>query len=630
MKKRRWQFLALGMAAVSLAGPVALPVYAEVPQVTKAVIDTQKTGSITLYKYAAKDGESVPGTGAAQDVSGIAGAPIAGVTFSYVKIGEIADAGEAGDLGLYYQLSDAFLAFLSGDAVKALPEAVRIGGKDYYTSDSINDALLSVQEKSYAGEDSGETLLADFTKEAEGAGSITTDESGKAEAGDLPLGLYLVAETAYPAQESAESGEAADGAVIAAPSRAFLVSLPMTNVTDITDEDGTHPAGTLWQYDVTAYPKNTVLRVTKEIVADGNDREDADPEKAYDRDGLVRRTDKSVGDVVTFVTTASVPKLVQQADGTEVKNRKYEIRDVMTDGLTFRAEDQDALSVTLGTGSWSDESNEALVSGMDYTLEAGEDGHSFTCTLTEAGLAKLDALSADANLFVKYTALVNGSAAEGTGSVKETSNEVSVTYGTSISPDAVIRSDTPKIYTYEIDISKSFSKAEGADLSKVKFSISADGKTLAFMKEADGTYTLSDGRGAEAAETVSPDADGKLRLKGLDAGTYVVTEVATAPGFNLLKDSVTVALSADHEETGALTSASVSAGEEMVEISDAESLARGVAAFGITNNETITTLRTGGAGVGVPVAVGISCVAAGSAVFVFAARKRKKPEGKRG
>ncbi len=71
--------------------------------------------------------------------------------------------------------------------------------------------------------------------------SVTTGAAGTATLGNLPLGLYLVTETGYPAGVT--------------PSAPFLVTLPMTD-----------PAGgNGWLFDVNVYPKNAVTTATKTV-----------------------------------------------------------------------------------------------------------------------------------------------------------------------------------------------------------------------------------------------------------------------------------------------------------------------------------------------------------------------------
>ncbi len=71
--------------------------------------------------------------------------------------------------------------------------------------------------------------------------TVTSDEWGNATLGNLPLGLYLVTETDYPAAIT--------------PSAPFLVTLPMTDPV----KEGN------WMYDVHVYPKNVVTFAIKTV-----------------------------------------------------------------------------------------------------------------------------------------------------------------------------------------------------------------------------------------------------------------------------------------------------------------------------------------------------------------------------
>jgi hypothetical protein len=73
---------------------------------------------------------------------------------------------------------------------------------------------------------------------ANGAAMPLTDSYGKTKAENLPLGLYLVAETRVPE-------------MVVSTTDPFLVSVPMTAV------NGTN--ATRWIYDITLYPKTTAL-----------------------------------------------------------------------------------------------------------------------------------------------------------------------------------------------------------------------------------------------------------------------------------------------------------------------------------------------------------------------------------
>ncbi|WP_442544111.1 SpaH/EbpB family LPXTG-anchored major pilin [Arthrobacter sp. KN11-1C] len=83
---------------------------------------------------------------------------------------------------------------------------------------------------------------AQASAQAAGPGStVTTGAAGTATLGNLPVGLYLVTETGYPAGVT--------------PSAPFLVTIPMTDPT----------GGNGWLYDVNVYPKNAVTTATKTV-----------------------------------------------------------------------------------------------------------------------------------------------------------------------------------------------------------------------------------------------------------------------------------------------------------------------------------------------------------------------------
>lgn len=81
-------------------------------------------------------------------------------------------------------------------------------------------------------------------------------------------------------------------------------------------------------------------------------------------------------------------------------------------------------------------------------------------------------------------------------------------------------------YTYGIDVTKVGSDNEAKGLEGVEFTLQENGDTSNFIK-ADGTKT-ADSKLAK----LKTDANGKINVVGLDEGTYTLTEVTPAPGYN--------------------------------------------------------------------------------------------------
>lgn len=634
----------LGSAASLMALSGTVSAFAEGDVVTTDnTIDENKTGSITLYKLKSEDGAVKDGTALEQDHTEKG---IEGVKFNYVKVGELAqididDADDGVQAGVYYTLTSDFKNQMA-DCGVTLTADVTKDGVEYFTAETVNAALKSanLDEADYGvDEDGSETAnekLITFAK-SKGTEMAETDTDGKTSADGLQLGLYLVAEVGSP--NLSGDGESLS---IAKAARPFLISLPMTNIATITKDGVDYQPGSVWQYDVTAYPKNEMISIRKDIVADGNDTEEGAVEN---RDGLVQTTNKSVGEYVNFLLTLDIPALVPETnDANDINGyRKYIITDTMTKGLTIDDLTSGNFKVTYGNEAW-DGNNAALygpdqaemnengepdytIELLDRDVETGE--QKFVITLTENGLGKISDAVVDGKIYVNYKARLNADAViEDDGAIKVEGNKTSLIVGTKTSRDYEFKSNEDiKVYTYEIDVAKSFSHTV-EDMSDVSFSINRMVNNvemeIEFIKESDGVYHVYDNK-EEGTPTkiVNCAKDGKLVLKGLDADTYFLTEESTVKGYNLMRDTMTVTFDDNYKNDGKIDSASLASGKsEAIAIAN-EDLDAGVVSFGIKNNETIEALHTGGSGwTNAMFALGMSAVLAGSAMFIF----RKKRE----
>ncbi|MDK8804591.1 SpaH/EbpB family LPXTG-anchored major pilin [Corynebacterium pseudodiphtheriticum] len=101
----------------------------------------------------------------------------------------------------------------------------------------------------------------------------TTTAAGEANFSNLPAGAYLVTETKTPDPEGAQTFVA---------SKPFIAFVPMTN-----------PQGNGWNSDVHVYPKNSEVRVTKQVddankhASNQTDGRNVDSKVTYTLDGLV-------------------------------------------------------------------------------------------------------------------------------------------------------------------------------------------------------------------------------------------------------------------------------------------------------------------------------------------------------
>jgi fimbrial isopeptide formation D2 family protein len=633
--KRCIRVLAPLMVAGSFMG--GSPVLADVT--TTKTLDTNQKASLTIYKLQSVDGANKDGI-AVEDPShiSVSNQPLAGVQFTYWKIGDMVSVTptDTTKTGLYYSLDADFLADMK--AYGAEITKTTLDGTDYYKAEDINSAMAALNTATAAyGTDGTTAGNEQMTKAvaAKGTAMADTDATGMSTATNMDQGLYIVAET-----KSADPVTDGTTKAVARPSIPFLVALPMTNIVAVNG----NAAGTVWQYDVTVYPKNEMIAVRKDIVADGNDTADAAAS------GLTQKTDKNVGDYVNYVLTLDLPALQPETSNKHTAtdtvvtvrntNRKYVIKDTMTAGLTLDDDTAANFKVSFGAGAWNDTTKTSTMEyGTDYTVAKDADSHGFTITMTATGLAKFDALAIDSKVYVNYKARVTDAAVVAkTDAVKEEGNKCSLTYGTSVSADRTFGSNEDvKSYTYEIDLTKKFSHTV-ADASGVQFSVmskTAAGvdEQLLFVKEGEGIYHLWDGKEKNADgsdvtaatnKLINVATDGKLILKGLDARTYVFSETATISGYNLMRDTISVVMTKASPEDGTLDGATVQAGTG-TPVAITDGLTKGEVSFTVNNNETINVLHTGGTGWNDALkTVGITAAAAGVAIFIFVKKKEER------
>ena len=120
-------------------------------------------------------------------------------------------------------------------------------------------------------------------------------------------------------------------------------------------------------------------------------------------------------------------------------------------------------------------------------------------------------------------------------------------------------------------------------------------------------------------ERISPASNGTLKIKGLDSKTYTFKEVGTQNGYNLLRSTFDVRLTANNPVDGNLSKAELIAEGETINIQ----AAGGIASLAVVNSKTVT-LKTGGVGNTMLYAAGIAVL-----MCAFAFGFLVKDEGRR-
>ena len=588
-----------GTAACLLAAVLALAGFCTEAAAEPSVIDPERPASLTICKLRDNDAQITTGTGYLQDVNEV---PMEGIGFTIVKLADIVSVTDGGGAATGFSGVDAgFLSLLSENGIEVRREESQ--GETWYTPEALSDALLAMNR--VGGTVPGEVQINDFVRgHGAAVGLPVTDSAGMTSVSGLPQGLYLAAETDVSGYVSGnDSGEA-----VYSPTSPFLVSLPMTG--RVSSDDG--EAGAFWQYDVTVYPKNQTVTIPKYIVQE------------KDGDTLQQSEDLEIGEVVRQVIAPSAPAVeptITDLSGNTSRDRLYEsyrIRDTMQAGLSL-VSGADEITVLLGgkipaPEKLSDfDGFETLVPGTDYTAVIGEDRRSFEVIFQQAGLDRLNAVSGESQAVVVFDCVLDGTASSKAGTAEAVRNQPELIWKNANTAEHSVKGNQPGVYTYRIIMHKEGLK----DGSKAAFSVSRQGKELAFAREAEGIYHLWDGvlDTGKAQELIRPSASGQLEIRGLDADTYLITETATEAGHELLKASFQVTLAGREPSDGILTDVQLTSDGKTAPVRT-DPAAPGTAVFTVRNYPSIV-LRTGGSGLWIFEAAGLTVLALALAVRRF-------------
>ena len=523
----------------TVAALTAVMIFAPIVNVKAAssdMIDTSKTGSLTIHKYdmtAAKQAgvnlDQFTSTGK-QDTNAeqaLKKYAIKGVEFSYLRVGDVEQQSENGKVQMIYELPSALqqiIGLAPSDAAKTE------GSKTYFTSQIINDKLAQALEDNTATKDKLEAYMGQ-----NGTAMDETNANGVTSKDKLPLGLYLIVETKAPEN-------------VTYTTNPWFVQLPST---DSNGDD--------WFYDVICYPKNETGNPTLDKRVRNNPDQDNVTTANADRlaDFTSARNEYRYQSTVTASKAETldyqfISKLPHITSSTTYLST-YTFNDTMAKGMTYG---KDAVIAIYENKDAADSTNVNNVnkSGALAVWKSSDTDPKFTATygksgddstmkieMTKAGLSELNKKYSDKYIVAYYTAKVNTDDSVVLGD-KGNPNDVSLTWKRTSTNYYDILKDKCIVYSYGYDLTKKFSDSKG-DPTKVKFVVQNKTDNYYLVARADraGVYQVTGKSATEADATqFSPASDGKLVINGIEADEYGFTETHSDAGYSLLKKEVIV------------------------------------------------------------------------------------------
>ncbi len=334
--------------------------------------------------------------------------------------------------------------------------------------------------------------------------------------------------------------------------------------------------------DETIAPKKQVPTVTKAVKDDAKGSTFGAPEEPN------KAADSQMDDYVDYLLTGTVAGNINT-----YSTYKYTFTDNLPKSMTPKFKDNSTtpdVTVKIGdtevkTGCYTAKYENDTIT-VDFT-------NLKNCTDVEGTAISL---SSDSKVTVEYKAKLDSTKIFDNGKIKEEfdglvgkaqKNMVTLTY--SNNPHAEDVGTTVEHlaydYTYGIDVTKVGSDDKAKGLEGVEFTLQENGDTSNFIK-ADGTKTTD----SEQAK-LKTDANGKINVVGLDEGTYTLTEVTPAPGYNNSASkgvTFTIARGTLQQDGTAVTpdkdSANVTAADGVVK-ADSAAVSTGKLSFTIVDQE---------------------------------------------
>ena len=305
---------------------------------------------------------------------------------------------------------------------------------------------------------------------------------------------------------------------------------------------------------VTVTEKTSIPTVDKQILASA-------PDNPTTATGWAGVADSQIGQEVTYKLTGKVADNYDTYD-----SYAYKFTDTLSKGLTYTDNSVEVYAVNKDS---SNQDKYEQIANTNYTTNTTDNADG-TTTLTiefgaegeKKGLKDISNVNADTQIVVFYNAKLNKNAVTGNGTgdgKKGNYNTVKLEYsnnpytegtGTSVEGGA-------GDFTFQLNINKVDQGTEKG-LEGAVFTIKSNNKYVA-SKDGDGFVAgelvdVADANNLPEHVKFTSKADGTIAAKGLDAGTYTVTEIKTSDKGNYTAaDPFTFTISAEYENDAVKT-----------------------------------------------------------------------------
>lgn len=315
-----------------------------------------------------------------------------------------------------------------------------------------------------------------------------------------------------------------------------------------------------------------------------------------------------IGDTVDFKLASTVPDMTEYTNG-----YTFKFTDTLSKGLTLNGTAEGgtfAPTVKIG--------DTTLTKDLDYTATYTTDSDTGKTALevNMMNFKNLHQNDAGKAITVEYSATLNKDAEVGsTGN----QNDAKIEYSNDPASNGTgtTKEDKTYTYTFNFDIEKVNAVDHNDKLKGAQFELQREnGTKINLVKVSNGVFRPAKGTETVADDkTVVTDNNGKLQFTGLKEGTYKVKEIKAPTGYNLLKDPITVTISATYDEnTGIL---------ESWKVNNANAQGTTVPVITVENNKGVTLPETGGMGTVLFTVFGVAIVALGATWYVKSNRKSR-------